>query len=315
MTENGKRIMILHKKGRRKSRMKRKELYAGLLFALPAILGFLIFTLGPMISSFILGLTDYSIVNTPKFIGLQNYINMFSGADPFFYKSLVVTSYFTFLCVPATTIFALCLALLLNTKIKGRIIFRTIFYLPSIIPVVATSMIWLWLFNPDMGMINNILRALGLPTSLWIFSETMVIPSFVIMALWSTGNTIVIFLAGLQSIPSQLYEAAEVDGANYFYKLVHITLPMLSPTIFFNVVMGFIGGFQLFAQPFIMTGGGPNDKSLAYVFYLYREAFRFSKMGSASAIAWVLFFIIVIFTAIIFKTSKSWVYYEVETKK
>lgn len=297
------------------SMKEKKEYIYGLLFASPAILGFLIFTLGPMVASLVLSFTDYAIVNNAKFIGLSNFKRLFDGTDPFFYKSLGVTSYYVLLSVPLSTVFAFCMALLLNNEIKGRALFRTIFYLPSIVPVVASSMIWMWLLNPDLGMVNNVLRALNLPTSQWIFSETTVIPSLVIMSLWTTGGTMVIFLAGLQDIPTQLYEAIEVDGGNRKHKLLYITIPMMTPTIFFNLVMGFIGGFQVFSQAFVMTQGGPNNASLFYVFYLYREAFTFSRMGSACAIAWILFIIITILTVIIFKTSKSWVYYEGEGRK
>ena len=226
-----------------------------------------------------------------------------------------VTTYYALLSVPAGIVFAFLLALLLNQKIKGLAFFRTVFYLPSIVPVVASSMIWMWILNPDLGLINNVLRFLHLPTSQWIFSETAVIPSLVLMSLWATGGTMVIFLAGLQDIPMQLYEAIDVDGGNKIHKLIYITVPLMTPTIFFNLVMGFIGGFQVFSQAFVMTQGGPNNASLFYVFYLYREAFTFSKMGSACAIAWVLFIIITIFTVVIFKTSNSWVYYEGEGRR
>lgn len=294
---------------------EKRELIYGLLFTAPAVLGFAIFTLGPMMASLILSFTDYAIVNKVKFIGIDNFIRLFNGTDPFFFKSLGVTTYYVLLSVPLGIIFAFFLALLLNQEIKGLAFFRTVFYLPSIVPVVASSMIWLWLLNPDLGLVNNVLRSLHLPTSQWIFSETAVIPSLVLMSLWTTGGTMVIFLAGLQDIPTQLYEAIDVDGGSKIHKLVYITIPLMTPTIFFNLVMGFIGGFQVFSQAFIMTQGGPNNASLFYVFYLYREAFTFSRMGSACAIAWILFIIITIFTIIIFKTSKSWVYYEGEGRR
>ena len=289
---------------------QQKEALWGVLFAVPAILGFLLFTLGPMIASLSLSFTDYAIVNQMKFIGLKNYTDLFDGTDPFFYKSLRVTSYYVALSVPVSILFAFLLALLLNQEIRGRAVFRTIYYLPSIVPTVATSMIWLWLLNPDLGLVNSMLRTLHLPTSQWIFDERTVIPSLVIMGLWTTGGTMVIFLAGLQGIPRQLYEALEVDGGTGMSKLIHITIPMMTPTIFFNLVMGFIGGFQTFTQAYVMTNGGPNNASLFYVFYLFRQAFTLSQMGSGCAIAWVLFVIISILTVVVFKTSRSWVYYE-----
>lgn len=287
-----------------------KSQFYGLLFTAPAILGFIIFFAGPMIASLWFSFTNYSGFNIPKFVGLQNYIDIFSNKDTFFRKSLFVTFYYVILSVPATLIFTFLIAMLLNTKIKGRALFRSLFYLPSIVPAVASAMIWLWLFNPDMGLVNNILSTLHLPTSQWLFSENMVIPTIVIIGLWGSGNTVVIFLAGLQGVPTHLYEAIEVDGGNSFHKFWNVTIPMMTPTIFFNAIMGIIGGFQVFTQSYILTQGGPNNASLFYVYYLYREAFQRSEMGYASALAWILFVIILIFTAIVFKTSNSWVYYE-----
>ncbi len=292
----------------------KKEAIAGWLFAMPVVLGFIIFTLGPMLASLVLSFTDYRVLIQPKFVGFDNYTNLFSGLDPFFYKSLLVTSYYVVLSVPAQLIFAFSIALIMNRDIKFRALFRSIYYLPSIVPAVAISMIWLWLLNPDLGLVNSLLKSAGLPTSLWIFSEKTVIPSLVFMSLWTTGGTMVIFLAGLQGIPRHLYEAVEIDGGNSLQSFTHVTLPMMSPTIFFNLVMGFIGGFQSFTSAYIMTQGGPNNASLFYVFYLYREAFTFQKMGSASAIAWVLFVIISILTVLVFRSSNMWVYYEGEAK-
>lgn len=287
----------------------RKDLY-GWLFAMPAILGLLIFTLGPMIYSLFMSFTDYTGSNSPAFVGLENYKRMFSGEDQYFYKSLAVTFYFVILSVPTGIIYSFLLAILLNQNVKGKAVFRTIFYLPSIVPIIAISFIWLWLLNPDLGLANELLRSLGLPGSQWIFGEKTVVPSLALMNLWTTGGTMIIFLAGLQDIPRSLYEAIEMDGGSRFAKLWHITIPMMTPTIFFNLIMGIINGFQVFSQAYVMTNGGPNNASLFYVFYLYREAFQFSRMGSASAIAWVLFVIIMILTYVVFRTSNKWVYYE-----
>jgi multiple sugar transport system permease protein len=294
---------------------KMKSNLAGILFASPAILGFLLFTLGPMIASLVLSFTNYSGSNKPTFIGWANYTKMFGGADPYFYKSLGVTFYYVVLSVPLGIVYAFLMAMLLNRKFFGRTLFRTIFYLPSIVPVVALSMVWLWILNPDLGLANEVLRSMGLPTSSWIFSEGMVVPSLVIMNLWTTGGIMIIFLAGLQDIPRTLYEAIEIDGGRGIDKLLHITIPMMTPTIFFNLILGIINGFQIFSQAYIMTSGGPNNASLFYVFYLYREGFEFSRMGSASAIAWVLFIFMMLLTWVIFKTSKNWVYYEGEGDK
>lgn len=293
---------------------RNKEQFFGVLFALPAILGFLIFFLGPMIASLYFSFTDYALFNSPKFIGFQNYKDLFSGTDPFFYKSLLVTSYYVVLNVPASIIFAFILALLLNNEIKGRPFFRAIFYLPSIVPAVASAMIWMWLLNPDLGLVNNILSALHLPTSQWLFAESSVIPSVVLTGLWTTGGTMVIFLAGLSGIPDVYYEAVEIDGGNAFHKFFNVTLPMVSPTIFFNTIMAIISSFQVFTQAYILTQGGPDNASLFYVFLLWREGFRNTRMGYASALAWVLFIIILVFTFFVFRSSNSLVYYEGEKK-
>lgn len=291
------------------SEKERKNLIAGLIFASPVILGFLIFVVGPMIASGYFSLTDYSIASTPKWVGLNNYKSLLTNQDPFFYKSLIVTTIFVIFSVPLQIIFSLLSAMLLNRDVKFKGVFRTIFYLPTIVPAVASSMIWIWLMDPDLGLFNSILNTLGLPTSKWIFDEKTVLPSLIIMSLWTTGSTVIIFLAGLQGVPKQLYEAVDIDGGNSFHKFFNVTLPMITPTLFFNLVMGFINGFQTFTQAYIMTSGGPNNSSLFYAFYLYKEAFTNFRMGNACALAWILFVIISIFTVILFKTSK-WVYYE-----
>lgn len=290
--------------------MRRKDCIVGIAMGSPIMLGFLLLSFIPMIASLIYSFTDFALVNTPSFIGFDNYIELFSGEDPYFYKSLGVTIYYCVLAVPMNIVFTFAMAMLLNQQIRGRSIYRTILYLPSIVPGIATAMIWIFLMDPSLGALNSILSSLGLPTSQWIFAEETVIPSLAVMSNWSVGGTMVIFLAGLQGVPRQLYEAAEIDGARFFGKLRHITIPMMSSTIFFNFIMSMIGGMQSFTQAYTMTGGGPNNASLFYSFYLYRQAFRFARMGSASAIAWVLFIIIGILTAITFKVSDGRVYYE-----
>ena len=292
---------------------ERKALWYGILFTAPAMLGFILFTAGPMIVSFVLGMTDYSVFkDSIAFVGFDNYSRMFSGQDEYFYQSLSATFYFVILRVPAVIIISFVIALLLNMNIKARAMFRTIIYLPSIVPAVASAMIWLWLLNPDLGLVNTVLKWLHLPTSNWLFSESSVIPSVVLTTLWGIGGTVIIFLAGLSGIPKSYYEAIDVDGGGWFHKLCTITIPMVTPTIFFNTVMTIIGSFQVFNEAYILTQGGPNNKSLFYVFYLWRTAFTNTEMGYASALAWVLFIIILFFTFLVFKTSKSWVYYEGE---
>lgn len=305
-------LRIAQQKKRRAGGLQRASELSGWLFALPAILGFVILVLGPMAASLAFSLTDYNVFSSPSFIGLANYAKLFSGQDPFFYKSLAVTLYYAALNVPACIVASLAMAMMLSRNIRGKALFRSIFYLPSIVPVVATSFIWLWLLNPDLGLVNTVLSSLGLPTSKWFFAEESVIPSLVLTGLWGTGSTMVIFLAGIEGIPRLYYEAIEVDGGNAWHKFTRITLPMLTPTIFFNTVILTINSLQVFTQAYIITQGGPNNSSLFIVYMLWREAFRNANMGYASAIAWVLFVIVLILTFLIFRTSGNWVYYEGE---
>lgn len=291
------------------SAKQKRDQITGMLFSAPCLLGFIFFAALPMVISLYLSFTDYTVSKAPNWVGLSNYVNMFSGADPYFYKSLQVTVYYVVLAVPTSLIFAFAVALLLNQNVKVKGLFRTLFYVPSIVPVVAMSAIWMWIFNPSLGLANLLMKAMGLPTSNWIFGEGSVIPTLVGINLWSTGPTMIIFLAGLQDVPRQLLEAVEIDGGGPWSKLRHVTIPMMTPTIFYNLVMGFINGFQVFTQAYVMTQGGPNNASSFYVFYLYREAFKFSKYGSACAIAWVLFLIIMALTAVLFKLQSRWVYY------
>jgi multiple sugar transport system permease protein len=288
----------------------RKRQIVGVTFAMPAILGFLIFTVGPMLASLIFSFMDYKIISTPTWLGFDNYIKLFNGTDPWFWPSMKATAKYVLLSVPANLIFAFFIAMLLNNQMKCRALFRSIFYVPSIVPGVASSFVWMLMMNPNFGIFNMILKNLGLPISQWIYAESSVIPSIVFMGIFGTGSTMVIFLAGLQNIPRHYYEALEVDGGNGLHKFLYITLPMISPTLFFNFIMGLIGAFQVFGAAYIMTQGGPNNASLFYVYNLWRTAFTHMEMGLASAEAWILFVIVLIFSAIIFKTSKLWVYYE-----
>lgn len=292
------------------ARMERKW---GILFALPAILGFIIFVAGPMFASLIFSMTDWNIGSDMRFTGLENYRTM-TAEDPLFSKSLFVTLYYTIGSVPLGIMAAFLIAMLLNQKVKGLAIFRTVYYLPVLVPSIANSMLWLWLFNPDFGLFNSMLRSVGLPGSQWIYSETAAIPSLILMSTWGVGNAAVIFLAGLQGVPGHLYEAVEVDGGGALRKFWHVTLPSMTPTIFFNVIMGMIGTLQVFDQAYVMTNGGPNNATLFYIFYLYRKAFSEAQMGYAAALAWVLFLIIMALTALVFRSSRFWVYYEGEGK-
>lgn len=297
-----------------KKRRKRENFF-GILFAMPVMLGFVIFVFAPLIVSLVMSLTDYNVMSSEThFIGFSNFKHLFDGTDVFFLKSLKVTAYYVLLSVPLQIVFAFGIALVLNMPVKGRAFFRTIFYLPTIVPAVASSIVWMMLFDPDTGILNSLLKLVGLPTSQWIYGEHSVIPSLAVMSLWTVGGTVVIFLAGLQNVPRELYEAVEVDGGGSFAKLWAVTLPMVSPTIFFNLIMSFIGSFQVFSQAYIMTSGGPNNSSLFYVYYMYREAFQYGNIGVASALGWVLFLIILVLTMLVFRSSALWVFYEGEVK-
>lgn len=289
----------------------RNRQIAGTLFALPAILGFLIFVITPMILSLYYSLTDFSVFKEKTtFLGFENYRKLLDGSDPFFYKSLKATLYFVVLNVPATIIFSFLLALLLNRNIKGRALFRGIFYMPSIIPIVASCMIWQYLLNPDLGLANSILKSLGLSKSMWLYDEKSVIPTVVLTNLWNCGSTMVIFLAGLQNIPRHYYEAVEVDGGNSLHKLIYITIPMVSPVLFYNAVMCAITSFQAFDKAYILTEGGPNNASLFFSYLIYREAFANANMSVACALGWVLFVITGVCSILLFKTSGKWVFHD-----
>ncbi|WP_154792313.1 carbohydrate ABC transporter permease [Occultella kanbiaonis] len=289
-------------------RLGRGEARWGVLLALPAILGFAIFTIGPMVASLIFSLTDWQIGGDPQFIGFGNYVEM--ADDPLFWKSLGVTTYYTLAAVPLTLFVGFVVALLVNQSFRGQSLWRTVYYLPTLVPAVASAVLWIWIFNPDFGLFNTILRSVGLPTSNWLYSESTAIPSLVIMATWGFGNAMVIFLAGLQGVPGQLYEAVALDGGGAWAKFRHVTWPFMTPVIFYNLVTGVIGTFQVFNQAYVMTEGGPNNATLFYIYYLYTKAFTDSEMGYASALAWVLFLIVMVVTVVLFRNARSWVFYE-----
>jgi len=293
-----------------RNKREKKETITGVLFTLPAIIGFLAFSAGPMIASFILSFTNYSISRPTEFIGLNNYKELFMGQDVFFYNSIKVTLMFVLMNVPTCIITALIIALILNNRnLRGLTFFRAAFYIPTIIPIIATAMIFMWMMSPDFGLFNSILDVLGLPAGKWIYGRESVLPSLLLMTAWCCGNIMVVFLAGLQDIPGHLYEAIEVDGGGLITKFRHVTLPLMTPTIFFNMIMFFISSMQAFLPAYIMTQGGPDNQSNFIVYYLYRVAFEFQEIGKATSLGWVLFFIIVIVSAVLFWTSKYWVVY------
>lgn len=305
--------------------LQRRENLTGYLFALPWFIGFFLLALGPMIVSFLLAFIrwDGISMDTVAWIGLDNYAR--AAGDPDVAKALWNTAYYSFISVPLGLTVALCLAMLLNQPLRGISFFRTIFYMPAVVGGVATIMMWIWVFNPEYGLLNSmlyrgcqVLAALGLeqatqwPLPRWIFSDVWAKPALIMMSLWGTGASMLIFLAALQNVPDSLYEAAELDGAGRWKKFVYVTIPQISPALFFNLVMGVIGSFQVFTQAFLMTEGGPNKATLFYVLYLYSKAFTDFEIGYASSLSWILFVIILAFTLFIFRSSKVWVYYEGE---
>ena len=291
---------------------RQREALSFYLFIAPWALGFLAFVAGPIVASMVLSLTDYDIVLWPRFAGLSNYHELFR--DPLFYKALYNTVYLAFYAVPLGMILAFALALLLNQKVRGIAAYRTALYMPSIVPMVASGIVWLWLLHPQLGLVNGLLRAAGLPAPGWMASEAWSKPALILIMLWGCGGTMIIYLAGLQNVPGVLYEAATIDGANSWARFRYITIPMMSPTIFFTLVMNVISTFQVFAVVYVVTDGmgGPLNSTLVYLLYLYRSAFAFFRMGYASAMAWVLFVIILILTIVQFRVAPLWVHYEVE---
>jgi multiple sugar transport system permease protein len=289
---------------------KSRENLTGYLFIAPWLIGFLVFTLGPFIQSFYLSFTRYNIVQPPKFIGLANY-RMMLFDDELFWKSLWVTIRFALCSVPMVLVVGVLLALLLNSNVKGIAAFRTIFYLPSIIPTVATTSIFMWILNPQVGMVNQILDLMGIKGPAWLSDPTWTPWSLVFMSVWGAGGSMVIYLAGLKDIPTYLYEAATLDGAGPIQKLKAVTLPMLSPVIFFNLVMGIIGTFQYFTQAFMISKGqgGPEDSTMFYALYMFQRSWKYMDMGYGSAMAWVLFVLIILITAVIFRSHTRWVHY------
>jgi multiple sugar transport system permease protein len=277
------------------------------LFIAPWLVGFLCLTLGPLIASLVMSFMRWEIIAPPEWIGLGNLRRLFD--DKLFMQALKVTTIYTVVDVPLRTVASLLVALALNQRIAGAHWFRTFYYMPSVIPTVAVAMLFLWMLAPS-GLINSLLALVQIPPQEWLTSSRWALFSLILMSLWGYGASMVIFLAGLQGIPAQLYEAAEIDGANRWQRLWNVTLPMLSPVILFNVVMAIIGTFQVFTTGFIVTRGGPNNATLFYVLYLYRVAFNYFEMGYASALAWVLFLIILAVTLLTFRSSAAYVYYE-----
>jgi multiple sugar transport system permease protein len=298
---------------------RREEIWA-YIFISPWLIGFAIFTIGPMIASLILSLTEYKITTPPVFLGFANYVKLFT-ADPKFWHSLRITATYAIFAIPLNLIFGFALAFLLNQKVPWLAFWRTMFYIPSVLAGVAVAILWGLIFNPKYGILNWFLGLIGIRGPGWLSSPDWALPALVLMSLWSVGGGMIIYLSGLQSIPTTLYEAAELDGANSWQRLIRITIPLMSPVIFYNLVIGIIGTFQYFTEVYVLTSGltggvgGPAESTLFYNIYLYNNAFRYLNMGYASALAWVLFAIVLLLTLLVFRSSAIWVYYEGELRK
>ncbi|MDI7274785.1 MAG: sugar ABC transporter permease [Anaerolineae bacterium] len=292
---------------------RREAIWAYVLIS-PWIIGFIVFTAGPMVASLGLSMTNYDVVNTPVFLGATNYAKMLTQ-DRQFWHSLRVTLTYAVVAVPLGLLCGFALALMLNAKIALVSVWRTIYYVPAVVSGVAVAILWSTLFNPRFGIVNWILSWFGIRGPAWLNSPDWALPALIVMSLWGVGGGMIIYLAGLQGIPTTLYDAAMVDGANAWHRLRHVTLPMMTPIIFYNLVMGVIGTFQYFTNAYVMTRGGPVEATLFYNLYLYFNAFSYMKMGYASALAWVLFVIVLLLTLLIFRSSAAWVYYEGSLKR
>ena len=295
----------------RKSKMniRQKETIHGLLFISPWVIGFLIFTLYPICSSLYYSLCEYQVIKDPVFIGFDNYKTLFH--DKTFLKAMSNTFYMVILGVPITTFIAVTVSIMLNNKkLHYTGPFRIVFFIPTLVPTVVACLLWIWVMQPETGIVNKLLGYIGIKGPGWLSSMFWSKPALILMMIWTCGNAIIIYLAGLQDIPSVYYEALEIDGGNAWHKFWNVTLPMISSTLFFNLVMGIINALQVFGQAYIITEGGPNNASLFYVYNLWRQAFKYMDMGMASAMAWVLFLVVLVLTAFVFKTSNKWVYYE-----
>ena len=294
-------------------RTTRWQRWSGLLFIAPWLITFLWFTLGPFIASIYLSFTNYRFIGFPEWVGFNNYVRLFTD-DAKFIRSIINTLYYTAVHVPGIMVMAFFVAILLNQKVRGQPIYRTAFYLPSVTAGVATAYLWILLLQPN-GLINQFLGIVGIDGPNWLTSSTWAMPALILMSFWGLGTTMIIYLAALQGIPQHLYEAASVDGAGVLRKMWHVTVPMMTPAIFLTAVLQIIGSWQVFTQALIVTNGGPRDSTLFILLHLYRTGFEYFQMGYASAIAWVLFMIILLFTVLQFGVARRWVYYEGSTER
>jgi multiple sugar transport system permease protein len=294
---------------RRFGKKERRGLLTGLAFISPWIIGFIIFTSGPILASGYYSLTEFTIFQAPHWVGLANYRTLLTH-DPDFLLSLTNTLIFAVLAIPTSIVAAMTMALAMNVKLRGVTIYRGIYFLPSIVPGVASAVLWVWILNPQWGLLNLALRFVGIHGPGWLTSPDWAKPSMAMIAVWATGSDMLIYLAALQDVPQSLYEAASLDGASSWDRTRLITIPLITPIVFFQLINGIIWAFQYFTEAFIMTGGGPAKSTLFYALYLYQNAFVSLKMGLASAQAWILFIIVMFATLVILRSSRGWVYYE-----
>ncbi|HEV8635087.1 MAG TPA: sugar ABC transporter permease [Chloroflexota bacterium] len=295
--------------------MARREELTGYLWIAPWLVGFVAFTLGPALASLAISLVNLRFGSGTTFVGLDNYVWAITK-DPLFWSSLLRSGYYTLLVVPVGVVASLLAATLLNQGMKGTSVYRTMFFMPSLTPIVATAALWAWILAADIGPLNNALALVGIKGPRWFGQAEWAIPAIAIIVLWGAvgGSRMITFLAGLQGVPQELYDAASIDGANALERFLHVTLPLLTPVVFFNVVLGIIGSFQVFEVAFVATQGGPGEATYFYALHVYNKAFRDFEFGYASALAWVFFLILIVFTQLQFRASAKWVYYEGETK-
>ena len=300
----------------RRGGLRRREAVIGFLFISPWMIGFVVFALGPMIYSLFLSLTQYAIVRDPVFIGVGNYVAAFTK-DRLFWLALERTASYALVAVTLGVTGSLLLALLLDQGLRGTYLLRTFFFMPSLTPVVASVLIWGWILHPQLGAFNYLLRQVGIKGPGWLTSAEWAMPALLLMAVWGSvgGGRMVIFIAGLQGVPRELYEAAHIDGAYIWHRFRHVTLPLITPTVFFNTVLGIISAFSVFTVAYVGTRGGPVNATYFYVLHIYNRGFADSEMGYASALAWVFFVIILALTGLQFYLQRHWVYYEGAERK
>lgn len=291
-------------------RQRTRNTINGILFASPWLLGLVMFWIYPTVASAYYSFTSFNAVQAPKWVGFANYIKLFTD-DSDFWDAVYNTFYFAGVSIPLAVILSFALAMMLNAKVKGQVIYRTIYFLPTLVPEVALAFVWIYLFTPGFGLINVPFSWFGIYRMCWLTCPDMARQTLVLLALWIIGQQVVLYLAGLQDVPQDLYDAADVDGAGFLRKFWNVTVPMMTPVVFFHVVTSVIGAVQFFAIPYIMTGGTgfPANSTLFYSIYLYKQAFQYFNMGYASALAWLLFLVTLVITLVIFRTSRLWVFY------